>query len=259
MSEFKVLRLKGNKYDKQAAANEAGADLYYEQHFNAAPEPGGSKASYPAIVTSINASDASLKWASDLVNRWSKRFGTKLHDWSAGNARVPKGILFGGYRGRGNSNLKHTNMPAILGEPMFVSNPRQADFILTEAGKLAIAEELVASIRVMLPDGGTVALSAGHIHNPDRPRDKGAGVRGYPYTSEGEQAEMVLDLVEDLLTGTGKIEEGGYPEWAKDGVAFVIENDIMSNFEDGSFRGNSQLTRYQLAVILKRYHDKLGG
>lgn len=262
MPEFKVLRLRGNKYDKQEAANKAGADLYYEQHFNSAPEPGGSKATYSAIVTSTNASDESLKWASDLVNRWVKRFGTKLHDWSQGNARVPAGILFGGYRGRGNSNLKNTNMPAILGEPMFVSNPRQADFILTPAGKLAIAEELVASIRMMLPDGGIVALSEGHIHNPGRPRDRGAGVKGHPYTSEGEQAEMVLDLVEDLLTGTGKAEEdedGGHPEWSKDGVGFVTENGIMSNFKDGSFRGNNPLTRYELAVILERYHKKFGG
>lgn len=50
-----------------------------------------------------------------------------------------QGILVGGYNGRGDDNVRYTDMPAVLLEPLFGSNPAHAEWIRSEAEQTRLA------------------------------------------------------------------------------------------------------------------------
>lgn len=85
-----------------------------------------------------NASQSSVNWGSWDTKAVAERFGTQVYR--------PDGVARGGLDGRGDGHGKHTAMPALLLEPMFVSNPQQAD-ILRRAGRRHIALDLLVQQR----------------------------------------------------------------------------------------------------------------
>jgi hypothetical protein len=107
------------------------------------------------------------------------------------------GIKVGGYDGRGDDNLRHTDMPAILLEPLFVSNPAHAAIVRSEDGQMRMAQVLVDSIKKFFPTGGLIAFSVGHKYKTSNPADRGAAVVGGG--SEAEFAEKVLLKAETML------------------------------------------------------------
>jgi N-acetylmuramoyl-L-alanine amidase len=155
-----------------------------EHHFNAATS---SKANYTLVVVGSNASKKSKDWGQYYAKLVSERFET-----------VNNGLLVGGYHGRGDANIKKTKMPAILVEPLFVSNPEQARIVKSLAGQQALAAILSESIMYMFPKGGRVAFSIGHKYKKSRPKDRGAAVYGGGV--EADYSEKVLKLAEILLS-----------------------------------------------------------
>lgn len=109
-----------------------------------------------------------------------------------------QGILVGGWNGRGDGNLKHTQMPAVLLEPLFASHPQQADLIRSASGQAILARILVESIRRFFPQGGLIAFSVGHKYKTSQPDDRGADLAGGG--SEADYAELVLKKAAQLLT-----------------------------------------------------------
>lgn len=73
-----------------------------------------------------------------------------------------QGILVGGYNGRGDDNVRYTDMPAVLLEPLFGSNPAHAQWIRSEAGQTRPARVPVDSIRRFIQKGGRIAFPIGH-------------------------------------------------------------------------------------------------
>ncbi len=190
---YKVTFYKGNYSTRQSKANEDKAVAYVEHHFNSSSS---NTANYAVVVTGSNASRTSKNWG-----RWyAKAIATFFETKVAGD----NGILVGGWNGRGDGNVKHTKMPAILLEPLFVSNHQHADIIRSESGQTDLARILVESIQRFFPDGGLIAFSVGHKYKKSSPNDRGAAVVGGG--SEAEFAEKVLKKAATMLEAIDHID-----------------------------------------------------
>lgn len=181
-------------WQRQKAANRDGCQAYVEAHFNSSSN---SRADYALCIVGSNASQTSRNWGRWYSKAVADRFGSRVGG--------SDGILVGGYNGRGDGNIRRTTMPAILLEPMFCSNPAQADLIRSEFGQNALAQILVDSIRRFFPHGGTIGFSVGHKYKKSRPRDRGAALVGGGF--EAEYAEIVLNKAAELLEGSAGIVE----------------------------------------------------
>lgn len=191
MSKYTVNFYTGNYIDRQRAANKDGAICYVEHHFNSCGTP---SANYPTVIVATNASRKSKAWAGGYYCKARTEFYAITSD-----AGTP--VRVGGYGGRGNANLKHTAMPAILVEPLFASNPAHAKVIRSVEGRDKLARILSDSIREMFPKGGLVAFSVGHKYKRSSPKDRGAAVHGGG--TEADYAEMVLVRAAEMLRGDG--------------------------------------------------------
>lgn len=189
---YKVKFYKGNYTKRQHKANNDEAKAYVEHHFNSSSS---STANYAVVVTGSNASRTSKNWGRWYANAVATFFGTKV----AGD----NGILVGGWNGRGDGNLKHTAMPAILLEPLFASNPQHADIIRSENGQTDLARILAESIQRFFPDGGLIAFSVGHKYKKSSPNDRGADLAGGG--SEADYAEKVLEKAAVMLEAIDQI------------------------------------------------------
>lgn len=182
---YTVKFYKGDYLARQLAANADKAVAYVEHHFNSA----GPTANYALVVVGSNASPTSVNWGSWYAKAVAERFGSKVYR--------EDGVARGGLDGRGDGNVKHTSMPAVLLEPLFVSNPQQAEIVRSASGQAALARILAESIRRFFPLGGLVAFSVGHKYKTSRPNDRGAELAGGGM--EADYAEKVLQQTADML------------------------------------------------------------
>jgi hypothetical protein len=192
---YTVKFYKGDYYTRQTDANRDQAVAYVEQHFNSSTS---STANYAVVVTGSNASNTSKNWGRWYAKAVADHFGTRVSG--------DDGILVGGWQGRGDANLKYTNMPAILLEPLFGSNPQHADIIRSDSGQASLARILVDSIQRFFPNGGLIAFSVGHKYKDSNPTDRGASLAGGGM--EADYAEKVLEKAADLLRGVERAPEG---------------------------------------------------
>lgn len=192
MSEpsYRVLWVTGDYPDRQRQANEAGCDGYIEHHFNALVyDDEKTTQDNPALcVLAHNASQASIDWANDYCRRTSEAFG-----------HPNRGAIVRAFKERGDYNLRFTEMPAILVEPLYVSDPTQAKLATSESGQNKLATILVRSILHSSPGGGLFAFSTGHLGKTSNPHDRGAPVYGRDDVMEADLAEAVLQKAEVML------------------------------------------------------------
>lgn len=179
----------GDYYNRQQRANQDKAIAYVEHHFNSASTP---LAEYAVTVVGSNASQTSMNWGRWYAKAICDQFQTSI----SGN----DGILVGGWNGRGDANLRHTKMPAILLEPLFASNPAQAEIIRSESGQTLLAQVLAESIYRFFPEGGLIAFSVGHKYKERNPDDRGASLAGGGM--EADYAEKVLEKTKIILEGS---------------------------------------------------------
>ncbi len=177
---------KGDYRERQEQANADRCAAYVEHHFNSSTSP---SASYAVVITGANASQTSRNWG-----RWYAQAVAREFNLSAGG---DQGILVGGFDGRGDFNLRFTDMPAILLEPLFASNPRQAEWIRNDDGQARLARILCDSIRRFFQSGGLVGFSVGHKYKRSAPNDRGAAVVGGGW--EADYAEQVLLKAQAML------------------------------------------------------------
>jgi len=189
---------KGDYIDRQHEANEDQAICYFEQHFNSADR----SAAYNCVIVGSNASMTSKIWGSNYSKLIESAFDIKSYRAS----KTPQGIVVGGFNDRGNGNLKHTYMPAILAEPMFLTNPLHWRILQQTITPRLLAYITVHSILLMFPEGGLVGLSIGHKYKKFNPNDLGCVVpedlRESYYMGdiyEADIAEKVIDNVKDIL------------------------------------------------------------
>lgn len=185
-SIYQVKFYDGDYFERQQKANADNAKLYVEHHFNSSSS---REASYAVVIVGSNASNTSKNWGRWYAQAVAREFGNSIGG--------SQGILIGGFNGRGDGNVKHTKMPAILLEPLFASNPRHAEIIKSNDGQTRLARILVESIQRFLPDGGLVAFSIGHKGKRSNPNDRGASVFGGGV--EADYAEIVLKKAQVML------------------------------------------------------------
>lgn len=183
---YQVKFYQGEYMQRQLAANADRAVAYIEHHFNSA----GPTANYALVVVGSNASQTSVNWGAWYARAVAEHFGTKVYQ--------PDGVARGGLNGRGDGNVKHTAMPALLLEPLFISNPHQAEIVRSSNGQAALARILAESIRRFFPQGGLIAFSVGHKYKTSRPNDRGAALAGGG--TEADYAEKVLQQAAALLS-----------------------------------------------------------
>lgn len=183
---YTVRYYEGKYRDRQNQANEDKCIAYIEHHLNSCDD---QSAGYACVVVGKNASDKSKEWGKWYAQAVADEFSIKCGGTG--------GILVGGYEGRGNNNIYFTKMPAILVEPLFVSNPAHVEWIKSEDGQSRLANVLFKSIKHFFPDGGLVGFSIGHKGN--KPGDRGAKVYGDNTMCEADYAELVLQRAESLL------------------------------------------------------------
>jgi len=185
---YEVRFYKGDYPARQQAANQDQCVAYIEHHFNSTAGTGGN---YACVVVGSNASNTSKNWARWYARAVADSFGIGLGG--------EQGVLVGGFNGRGDGNVKFTNMPAILVEPLFASNPDHAAWIKSDAGQERLAKILADSIQRCFPTGGRVAFSVGHRYKTSNPADRGAAV--YGGGTEADYAEIVLQKAQSILEG----------------------------------------------------------
>jgi len=198
MSKYRVKFYKGDYRERQRSASRDNAICYVEHHFNSVAN---QSAAYTCVVVGSNASKKSIEFAQTYANLVSQHFNTSLIGKS--------GALIGGFNGRGNSNVYYTNCPAVLLEPLFVSNPKQAEIVRSSRGQDTLAECLAYSIKECFPQGGLVAFSVGHKYKTSAPKDRGAPVVGGG--TEADFAEIVLHNTAALLTAEIKVQPEPIP------------------------------------------------
>jgi len=169
---------------RQKVANEIGVDLYIEHHFNSSVS---LRANYTLVVVGSNASETSKSLGREYASRIGSRFQVPLGGVD--------GILPGGFNGRGDGNIRHTKMPALLLEPLFCSHPRSAEIIRSADGQRGLAEVLAETI---FESGARhVGFSVGHKYKRSNHNDRGAPINGGGW--EADYAELVLKQAADLL------------------------------------------------------------
>lgn len=186
---YKVNFYKGNYVERQKNANKDKCVAYVEHHFNSSSD---SASSYSVVITGSNASQTSKNWGRWYAAAVAREFNIPLGG--------DMGIVVGGYEGRGDYNLKFTDMPAILLEPLFASNPQHAEWIRSESGQNRLAQILCESIQRFFQKGGTIGFSVGHKYKTSSPDDRGVTVLGGGL--EADYAEAVLDKAKGLLEAT---------------------------------------------------------
>jgi hypothetical protein len=188
MAMYRCTFYKGDYRERQLQANADRCVAYVEHHFNSSASP---SASYALVITGSNASQTSRNWG-----RWYAQAAAREFGIGVGG---DQGILVGGFDGRGDFNLRFTDMPAILLEPLFASNPRQADWIRSDDGQARLARILCDSIRRFFQSGGRIGFSVGHKYKRSAPTDRGAAVVGGGW--EADYAEQVLLKAQAMLEG----------------------------------------------------------
>jgi hypothetical protein len=183
---YQVRFYKGDYQWRQKQANQDKCAAYVEHHFNSSAS---IQSDYSVVITGYNASEMSKNWGKSYALRVSREFGVPLGGKS--------GLLIGGYNGRGNGNLKYTYMPAILLEPLFASNPIQAEWIRSAEGQDKLARILADSITEFFPDGSLIGFSVGHKYKTSRPSDRGAPLHGGGV--EADYAEVVMEKAKSIL------------------------------------------------------------
>jgi hypothetical protein len=191
---YTVRFYKGDYLERQRKANQDDCKAYVEHHFNSSSSP---TANYAVVITGSNASQTSRNWG-----RWYAQAVAREFNVPVGG---DQGIMVGGFDGRGDGNLRHTNMPAILLEPLFASNPQHAQWIRSVAGQGRLALILCESIQRFFQEGAVVGFSVGHKYKRSRPSDRGAPVVGGGW--EASYAELVLKKAKTVLEGIEKPEE----------------------------------------------------
>lgn len=245
---YKILRVTGDYRARQVAANNAGAALYLEAHYNSTPGAQGTE-----VLVTDTSGPLTRTMARQMATNMGQAFGLVL--------RASSGVKVLASNSRGYGNLAHAKAPALLIEPWFIDDATWANRAITEADTLA--QCLATVIEQHIPDGSTIALSLGHKGKTSDPHDRGA--RGGNGRWEADLAELYLDELAKALTAdiivtpvadavrvamptTEPADQSPAP-WAAEAWAWAEESGLLT----GNPRG--AVDRQTLATVLHRLRE----
>ena len=91
---------------------------------------------------------------------------------------------------RGNGNIYYTDMPAFIAEPGFLTHSPYLEWVVRPENLALLATLAVLSIIQAAPEGGTIALSAGH----GQKEEYDPGVT----TTDHVEADLTADVIERI-------------------------------------------------------------
>lgn len=176
-----------NVTDRQQQAAQRGCAVTVDFHFNGnGPDARGGEVWYkPGDSNARELGQAIVDAYSD------------LNLPSHGNEPLKEAVP-----GNRASFIRHYECPAVLVEPLFVSNPSadQAGWIHDDANVQALAAKIAAALEDATEnENSIVGLSIGHLYKPSSRRDTGVDcVRG---DTEAKHARAVAEAVATIVTG----------------------------------------------------------
>jgi peptidoglycan hydrolase-like protein with peptidoglycan-binding domain len=186
----KITWLTGDYADvnnRQNQAADRGCAVTIDFHFNGnGPDAKGGEIWYKPA-------DAKAKALGQVILDTFSGLGLPFH----GSEPLKEAVL-----GNRASFIRHYRNPAILIEPLFVSNPgaNQAGWIHQKDNVQALAQKIAEALEAATDnENSLIGLSIGHIYKPSNHADTGVDcVRG---DTEADHARAVAEAVGTILTG----------------------------------------------------------
>jgi len=184
---YEVLFVTGDYKHRQVFANGLRLDLYIEYHFNYY----SGATNY--TLCKINKSNKQLAkdFARLHAKNVSEHFDIPLYHIDD-NPDAQNGVVVSSRPGRNNYNISLLSAPAVILEPMFLSNPDHLRILFQEGGIEDLANILTSSIREVLPDSSRIGFSVGHKYQRANPMDRGAAAYSKSEFTEADLSEKVL-------------------------------------------------------------------
>jgi hypothetical protein len=176
-----------NVNDRQDQAAKRGCAVTIDFHFNGnGPDAKGGEVWYKP-------GDAKAKALGQAILDRFSSLGLPFH----GDEPLKEAVL-----GNRASFIRHYRNPAILIEPLFVTNPaaNQAGWIHKKGNVQTLARKIAEALEAATTDENSlIGLSIGHIYKPSNQGDTGVDcVRG---DTEADHARAVAQAVGSILTG----------------------------------------------------------
>lgn len=134
---------------------EWGAEIFLAQHLNAADR---HAANYPLALITDEAPPETVTFAQKYVQLVDKHV-----PWGGLGRNEPGRVNVVKIRQRGHYQISKLEGRGVLLEPMFVSNPSQAEWLLS-GGHRMLAEIIVACLQETFPHGCKAGMSIGHLY-----------------------------------------------------------------------------------------------
>jgi len=156
-----------------------GRCLYFDQHLNA----GGGQ--YSLAVLNRGHSERSREVAQQYVTNCCVGLGT-TKPWDGDGPNDGVWVKDG--------TVRHTEMPAFVGEPLFIDNHSHQKILTSQKGLELLGSILANTIMEMYPNGALVILSPGHGQYPDK-YSPGALMRDTDGAILGEEHAYSLSIL----------------------------------------------------------------
>jgi len=165
---------------RQAQAKAAGCHLSIEFHFNSNGSTSiGSDVFYKQ-------GDTASRNAAQLLQGGFNQLFVNQQGWG-GNA------LASNEDGGRSAFIDYYSNPAVLIEPLFVSNKQQADWIHDDANIARLAQTVAAALVAATQPGDLIGLSIGHLGKDSSPHDTGADcIDGDTEATHGEKLALAV-------------------------------------------------------------------
>lgn len=179
---------------RQTRANNSNLDIYIEYHFNYY----SNTTNYTLCKIANDTDTTSLKFAQTHAKLASDKFNVPVYSKEE-DSEAMDGVILCKRSGRNYFNISLIKAPAVILEPLFLSNPTHVNMILKQDGLQKLATVLVDSIVDTFPSGANVGFSVGHKYQRSNPMDRGAlAVSSIEYT-EADLSDTVLTLAKVAL------------------------------------------------------------
>lgn len=187
MTDIRISFFTGDYKYRQLEANRANIDLYVEYHFNYYSRI----TNYTLTKVPSDPKSLSLAFARQHGQLVHQYMGIPLYDKESSPADA--GILVCKKNSQDAYNFSLISAPAVLPQPLFLSNDAHVAIAITEQGTDLLAAILVETLRTVLPNGGHVGFSVGHKYQRSAPADRGSAAVCYPEFTEADIADTVLN------------------------------------------------------------------
>jgi hypothetical protein len=194
MTDFKILFFTGDYKWRQLAANEASLDLYVEHHFNFFTK----QTNYAVVKLHQTSGTRTSKFGNMYLEAVNRRLGVSIYD----SPRSDGGLLRLKNNSRDVFNLALLNCPAVIVEPLFLSNHQHVELLTNQGGVQLLANILTDTIREFFcdVDEARIGFSVGHKYQRSAPMDRGAVCSGKSELTEADLSDTILTLSGTLLS-----------------------------------------------------------